>query len=1586
MFQFILIQVSSAMILALLLLCCPILFSVILRMYIRRSLSARLAALTLSVAVLSGGSWTSAYAAEKPAATALATPVISPGGGIYTSVQTVSISDSTPGATLYFSPSGSHAFQPYTGPFTVSSSYEVVQAYATTNGNDKSAIASAVFQVQLPPPAVPSLSLASGVYPGPQTLTISDAVPGAEIYYTTDGSYPASNATKYSGPVTISSSQNIVALAFDEYSLSALVIGKYLIASSPTSLAYTFAGNGGQGYGGDGGPATAAYLNQPTGSVFDGAGNLYIADSSNNLIRKVAAGSRIMTTFAGTGTAGYSGDNGPASSAQLHYPTGLSIDSVGNLYFADGGNNAVRKIALSTGVITTIAGDGVADFSGDGGPAKNAELNSPYGTAIDASGNLYISDMQNCRIRKVDGSTGVISTIAGDGTYGYSGDGGPAINAVLGGWIEGIAVDASGNLYMADAGQSFIREVNTATGIITTVAGIGPFFNPNNARYGGDGGPATSAQLNQPEAVTVDSGGNLYIADTFNYVIRKVTASTGVISTVAGVPLGCQAQIGDGGTAASTPLCQPEGVSLDRSGNLYIADTTTNRIRLFTVSGLPPTATAAAPAFSISSGTYGGPQTVTIADSTPGATIYVAFGGKAATTADDIYKGPIDVSGSVTISAIALAPGYLASAPVAAAYTIATPPAAILKTFAGTGVLDSSGAGGPAIDAEVGTPISLATNSAGDVYILDSFHNFVWVVSAATGDISVAAGGGGDWPGEGGLATDAILRRPSAIAVDSANNLYIADSYDNVVRKVAASTGIITTIAGSTTGDSDPDNDGDGGPATAAYLWHPTGLATDSAGNLYIADTGDDEIRKISADTGIITTVAGNGHFPDSGDGGPAVNAGLSEPGAIAFDSSGNLYIAGSSRVRRVDAKTGIITTIAGNGNDCGSTGDGGLATDAEICPQGLAFDASGDLYLSNSWNAVRKVSMSTGVITRVAGSSYTGAWGDGGSATLAQLDGPTGIAFDRSGNLLIADEYNSKIRVLAAPTPATAPAFSLASGTYTSTQTVTITDQTPGAVIYYTTDGTTPTIDSTVYSDAITIASTTRLQAFALSAGYTASSVTSALYTIQAAAAPAVTAVPSSTSITTTQALTVSVTVGGVSGSPTPTGSVILSGGGYTSASAILSSGTATFTIPPGSLAVGVDTLAASYNPDSNSSSVYTSATGSTPAITVTHPKSTPPITVTPSATSVTTAQSFSIAVAVAAVGGGATPTGSVTLSSGSYSALLNLVSGAAAFNLAAGVLPVGSDTLTAAYTPDAASDPGYTSATQTTSVIVTQAIGTATATVTLIPSATTITADQSLSVAVSIAGASGQAVPTGTVTFAAGSYSAQQPLASGGTTFGIPAGALSAGSNLLTASYLGDAVYGISSGTIAVSVVPVVVTAPNPAPVAPGGSATTTVTFSAGSTYSGTMNLTCALTASPAGAQSVPTCSLNPSTITIASGSKVTSTMTVKTTAASTSTTLNRPAPQMPWKRWSSGGGAALLALTFWMPTLRRRFRITAIICAIVVAGVIGCGGGSSVTLTPPIVTLATTPGSYTFTVTGTDSSNAKLTSSATVTVTVQ
>ena len=704
-------------------------------------------------------------------------------------------------------------------------------------------------------------------------------------------------------------------------------------------------GTGSDGPLGDGGPATRASLESACSVAVDGAGNLVLADRLTNRIRVAAATTgtfygKAMTigdiyTVAGNGTAGFSGEGAPATSAELSLPNGVTVDGAGNLVIADGDNNRIRVVAATTGTfygramtagdIYTVAGNGTAGFSGEGGPATSAELDDPWAAAVDGAGNLVISDQANYRIRVVAAKAGTfygkamtagdIYTVAGNGHLGFSGDGGPAIHASLGGTL-GVMVDGHGNLLIADAGSNRVRVVAVTTGMfygqamtagdIYTIAGDGKTGDT------GDRGPATSAGLHGPEGVAIDGSGNVVITTTRVRVVAESTGTfydqamtAGDIYTVAGRAGSALCCVGRPATAGQI---DPLAVAVDRAGNTLIAAS--------------QVAVAAA-----STGTFYG----------------------RAMTAGDLY------------------------------------------TVAGNGTAGFSGDGGPATGAEIDSPEGLTVDAASNVVLADTFNNRIRVVAGKTGtfygrpmtagDIYTVAGdGSAGFSGDGGPATDAELSRPTGVAVDGAGNLVIADQDNNRVRVVAAKTGSfygqamtagdIYTVAGTGIGGFS----GDGGPATSAEVSFPAGVAVDGSGNLVIADQENQRIRVVAAKTGTfygqamtahhIYTVAGDGTEGFSGDGGPATRAKLNAPTGVTADGTGNLVIADldNNRVRVVAVATGTfygqpmtagdIYTVAGDGS-AGFSGDGGPGTQAELDnPNGVTVAGSGALMISDGANS----------------------------------------------------------------------------------------------------------------------------------------------------------------------------------------------------------------------------------------------------------------------------------------------------------------------------------------------------------------------------------------------------------------------------------------------------------------------------------------------------------------------------------------------------------------------------------------------------------------------------------------------------------
>jgi len=329
----------------------------------------------------------------------------------------------------------------------------------------------------------------------------------------------------------------------------------------------TIAGTGIGGFNGNGIAAISAQLDTPWGVAVDASGNVFIGDTGNDSVRRVDATSGLISTIAGTGIAGYNGDGIAATSAQLNHPRRVAVDAAGNVLIADTDNHRVRRVDMTTGLISTIAGTGTAGFNGGGIAATSAQLDTPFGLAVDDAGNMFITDRGNDQVRRVDATTGVITTIAGNGTPGFSGDGGVATSAQLNG-PTGVAVDDAGNVFIADFGNIRVRRVD-ATGLITTIAGTG------TAGFNGDGIAATGAQLSNPWGVAVDAAGNVLVAEATNFRVRRVDATTGLISTIAGIGIGVYS--GDGGLATSAKVT-PSEVAVDAAGNVFIT-TEDSRVR-----------------------------------------------------------------------------------------------------------------------------------------------------------------------------------------------------------------------------------------------------------------------------------------------------------------------------------------------------------------------------------------------------------------------------------------------------------------------------------------------------------------------------------------------------------------------------------------------------------------------------------------------------------------------------------------------------------------------------------------------------------------------------------------------------------------------------------------------------------------------------------------------------------------------------------------------------------------------------------------------------------------------------------------------
>ena len=605
----------------------------------------------------------------------------------------------------------------------------------------------------------------------------------------------------------------------------------------------------------DGGPAVSGILSQPEGIATDSRGNIYVADANNHRIRRLANDGTIQT-IAGTGIAGFSGDDGAASAAQLNAPYGLCIDRLGNLYVADLANARVRRISAD-GIITTIAGGGAIPpgGDGDGGQALTAKLSAPRNVVTDPQGNLYISDFTGQRVLKVD-PTGTLTTVAGTGTPGYSGDGASALRAAIS-YPAGLAIDRLGVLYIADTGNKKIRRVYQ--GNMSTVLGTSAF------------------QLNVPTGLAVDRFDNLYIADnrttmvrvsqlgfvtsipmggadvavdaldnvytTGSHLVKRLTGTN--VSVIAGT--GTSSFGGDGGNALLARLDTPLGLARDLSGNWYLADSQNLRVRRISPQGN-------------------------------------------------------------------------------------------ISTFAGAGA-NASSPGTQATSIRLSLPTSVAVDSLGNLYFSDTTANRIRRVSPDGTVITIAGADGPGLQGDDGPASRAILNNPTGIAIDSENTVYFADTGNNRIRKITQ-IGQISTIAG---GGSDTSDEGIG---LAAKLIQPMAVATDRNGNIYIAETGGNRIRLLNR-AGTLTTLAG-------------ARSNLNQPRGLRVAENGDIFFAdsGSNTIRRLSA-AGELVIIAGNGA-AGFSGDGGSATSASLAnPSDVALDPDGSIWISDSGNSrIRKLAL----------------------------------------------------------------------------------------------------------------------------------------------------------------------------------------------------------------------------------------------------------------------------------------------------------------------------------------------------------------------------------------------------------------------------------------------------------------------------------------------------------------------------------------------------------------------------------------------------------------------------------------------------
>lgn len=626
----------------------------------------------------------------------------------------------------------------------------------------------------------------------------------------------------------------------------------------------------------DGIGASASFV-APTGVAIDSVGNAYVADNNNNVIRKTTPGG-VVTTLAGNGSVGFVNGSVAASFA---WPRGVAVDSAGNVYVADTGNHAIRKITPA-GQVATLAGNGDWDFSNGTGGA--ASFRQPHGVAVDSVGNVYVADSGNHAIRKIS-PDGVVTTFAGNGTAGFSdGIGAEAsFNAP-----QGVAVDGVGNVYVSDTHNNAVRKISP-TGGVTTMAGDG------SQRF--VDGTAAAATFNGPTGITVDSTGTMYVADSNNHAIRRITP-TGEVTTLAGNG----APGSSDGTVTTAKFNYPEGVATDSAGNLYVADVINGLLRKITPAGLVST--------------LAGHRRSGFVDGTAPTASFASPGGVAVDSAGNLYVADSN-NNAIRKST----------------------PLGVLSTLAGNG---SEGfADGLGADASFRQPFGVAVDSTGNVYVADTFNGAIRKITAA-GEVTTLAANGFD----DGTGTTVRLSGPRGVAVDVAGNVYVADTYHDAVRKITP-LGQATTIAGSGLwGFSN-------GTGAAATFDGPEGVAVDMGGNVYVADTSNHAIRKITPG-GVVTTLAGNGN--EGFVNGTGAAASFSHPSGVAVDSAGNVYVADSgNQVIRKITPTGVVTTLAGNGSQGFADGTGSVARFSY--PNGVAVDSAGNVYVADFYNAViRKI------------------------------------------------------------------------------------------------------------------------------------------------------------------------------------------------------------------------------------------------------------------------------------------------------------------------------------------------------------------------------------------------------------------------------------------------------------------------------------------------------------------------------------------------------------------------------------------------------------------------------------------------------
>ena len=775
----------------------------------------------------------------------------------------------------------------------------------------------------------------------------------------TQGSYDATGTSaSFNTPVGIAldASGNVYVSEYANHKIRKITAAKVVT---------TLAGSGTEGEI-DGSGAGASF-NYPRKVSVDAAGNVYVADTFNYKIRKITPAG-VVTTWAGSGIAGAT--DGIGTAASFNNPTSIAVDATGNVYVADYYNNKIRKITAA-GVVTTLAGSGTQGATDGTGIA--ASFKYPHSVAVDALGNVYVADRGNQKIRKIT-AAGVVTTYAGSGSIGAIDGIGTAASF---NYPRKVSVDAAGNVYVADTDNHKIRKI-TAAGVVTTLAGSGSI--------GAIDGIGTAARFNNPTGVAVDAAGNVFVADSYNHKIRKINAA-GVVTTLAGN--GTQGAADGTGIAAS--FSNPSGLAVDMSGNVYVADTGNHKIRKITQVGgyrINPTLPAGL-LFDQSSGVISGTPTVATPITTYTITTYNNDGNSITTISLAVVNllspnisYPSPQTYTVGSAITPLAPTNTGGAVVS-----------VVSSLAGRGPAND----GPGVYATFNKPYGIAADLAGNMYVADKSSHKIRKISPE-GIVTTFAGVGINGNADG-TASSARFDSPSGVAVDASGFVYITDTNNHKIRKISPG-GEVTTYAGSgSSGSTD-------GIGTAASFNEPTGLAVDAAGNVYVADTGNHKIRKISP-TGEVTTLAGNGDYNSTD--GASIQASFGYPKGVAVDANGNVYVADSNnnKIRKINP-IGEVTTLAGNGEYNSTDGAGTTASFSN--PSGVAVDIGGNVYVADSNNnKIRKIS-ATGEVSTLAGSGGLGNSIDG-IGTAASFDVPSGLAIDVAGNVYVADTFNDKIR-----------------------------------------------------------------------------------------------------------------------------------------------------------------------------------------------------------------------------------------------------------------------------------------------------------------------------------------------------------------------------------------------------------------------------------------------------------------------------------------------------------------------------------------------------------------------------------------------